>query len=77
MDWIARQSHLLSSTLRCVHPLIHFKWLEANRYNKNATAEGTARLDAMVKFCVQLVAALHTAVRQGKRARELRQLAMP
>jgi imidazolonepropionase-like amidohydrolase len=66
MDWIARQSHSLaeikaSSTLRYMHPLIQSKWIDANRYNKNATPAFTARLDAMVKFHVQLVAALNAA----------------
>jgi imidazolonepropionase-like amidohydrolase len=60
MVWIAKQTHSVDSirnapNLKYVHPLLQSKWLTANNYAKNATAENTAYLDNMVKFHFHLV----------------------
>ncbi len=44
MEWIVKQSRSLQSikeleSLKYVHPLMQTKWLQANRYNNNATPE--------------------------------------
>lgn len=44
-----------------VHPLLQSKWLTANNYNKNATAESILRLDRMIEFNKSLVKALKKA----------------
>lgn len=50
-----------SPALQYVHPLLQSKWLTANNYNKNASAESIDRLDRMMKFNRQLVAACKEA----------------
>jgi imidazolonepropionase-like amidohydrolase len=60
MVWIAKQTHSLdyvksSPTLKYVHPLLQSKWITANNYVKNATAERAVYFDRMVQFQFQLV----------------------
>lgn len=64
MVWIANQTHSIDSiknspNLKYVHPLFQSKWLTANNYAKNATAENKRHFDSMVKFHFQLVKAFH------------------
>lgn len=46
-----------SPNLQYVHPLLQSKWLTSNNYNKNASPESIARLEKMIQFNNELVAA--------------------
>lgn len=48
-------------SLQYVHPLLQSKWLTANNYNKNATAESILRLERIIEFNKNLVKALKKA----------------
>lgn len=60
MKWILSQARSLdelksSPTLKYVHPLLQSKWLTANNYNKNSSAERVAYFQKMVDFHIKLV----------------------
>ncbi len=66
MVWIAKQTHSIDSiknlpSLKYVHPLLQSKWLTANNYVKNASAENATYFDSMVMFHFQLVKAFKEA----------------
>lgn len=55
MVWIAKQTKSIEGvrslpSLKYVHPLLQSKWLTANNYAKNASAELSAHFDSMVIF---------------------------
>lgn len=63
MRWIASETRSLdemkaSPDLKYVHPLLHSKWIVANRYNKNSSPKLIAYFDKMVEFHRRLVRAL-------------------
>lgn len=66
MKWVLSQARSLdelrhSPTLQYVHPLLRSKWLTANNYNRNTTAERVAYFQKMVDFHIRLVKAFYAA----------------
>lgn len=66
MKWVLSQARSLdelrhSPTLQYVHPLLRSKWLTANNYNRNTTAERVAYFQKIVDFHIRLVKTLHAA----------------
>jgi imidazolonepropionase-like amidohydrolase len=66
VKWMLSQARSLdelrrSPTLQYVHPLLQSKWLTANNYNRNATAERIAYFQKMADFHIRLVRAFHAA----------------
>jgi len=66
MKWILSQARSLdelrqSPTLQYVHPLLQSKWLTANSYNRNTSAERVAYFQKVVDFHTRLVKAFHAA----------------
>jgi imidazolonepropionase-like amidohydrolase len=64
--WIASEIRTLDElralpSLKYMHPLIQSKWLVANNYNTNFTAEDADHFDRMVEFQTRLVRAFHKA----------------
>lgn len=66
MRWISSQARSLDelkalSTLKYVHPVVLFTWIEGNSYNKNSSPERVAYFERMVDFHRRLVRAFKAA----------------
>jgi imidazolonepropionase-like amidohydrolase len=66
MVWIASQTRSLDGISRApglqyVHPLLQSRWLTANNYNRDATAEDAQHFERMAEFHLRLVKAFAAA----------------
>lgn len=66
MRWISSQARSLDelkalSTLKYVHPVVLFTWIEGNSYNKNSSPRRVAYFERMVDFHRRLVRAFKAA----------------